>query len=144
MLGSVAPVQQEKVSEEPLATCPLKIRAWSLSEGNWTGEGLGSLLHCYSACTWTHLSLQQNTKKLYGTKNKCMHRGLEQILDKRYRETKKPNCHFWRAWNRNRVLGTKAGYWACPPELNTTRGVGKPPKPSAQPEPWTHSYLHPM
>ena len=35
-----------------------------------------------------------NIKKLHGTKNNCMHGQLGQILDKRYKETKKPNCHF--------------------------------------------------
>ena len=37
---------------------------------------------------------QQNTKKLDGTETDCMHAQLGQILDKRYKETKKPNCHF--------------------------------------------------
>ena len=38
--------------------------------------------------------LAQNRKKLYGTKNNCMHVQLDQILDKRYKETKQPKCHF--------------------------------------------------
>ena len=29
------------------------------------------------------------TKKMYGTKNNCLHEQLGQILDKRYRQTKK-------------------------------------------------------
>ena len=40
---------------------------------------------------------QQNTKKLYGTKNNCVHAQLGQILDKKIQKTKKLNCHFWRA-----------------------------------------------
>ena len=37
----------------------------------------------------TPLLEQQNTKKLYGTKNNCLHAQLRQILDKKYKETKK-------------------------------------------------------
>ena len=36
----------------------------------------------------------ENTKKLYGTKNNCKLTQLGQILDKRHKETKKPNWHF--------------------------------------------------
>ena len=32
------------------------------------------------------------------------HMQLRQILDKRYRDQKNPNCHFWRDWNKSRVL----------------------------------------
>ena len=42
----------------------------------------------------TSLLEQQNTKKLYGTKNNCMHVQLGQIMDKRYKKTQKSNCHF--------------------------------------------------
>ena len=38
-----------------------------------------------------HLFQQQNTKKLYGTKNNCMRVQLGQIMDKRYKKTQKPN-----------------------------------------------------
>ena len=81
-------------------------------------------------------SEQQNTKKLSGTKNKCMHRGLEQILDKRYRETKKPNCHFWRAWNKNRVSGTKTGCW------EQKQGTEHAPLNSIPPEGWANHLSH--
>ena len=37
----------------------------------------------------TPLLQQQNTNKLYGTKSSCVHVQLGQILDKRYKETKK-------------------------------------------------------
>ena len=35
---------------------------------------------------------QQNTKKLYGTKNNCLHAQLGQILDKTFKETKNPTA----------------------------------------------------
>ena len=60
---------------------------------------------------------------------------LGQILDKRYKETKKPICHFLRAWNKKAESGAKAGYCTCPLARNTTEGVGRPPKPRLQPRP---------
>ena len=32
----------------------------------------------------------------------------------KYTETEKPSCHFWRAWSKNRMLGEKTEYCACP------------------------------
>ena len=55
----------------------------------------------------TRLLKQQNTKKLYGTKNSCMHAHLQQIMDNKIQKDQEPNCHFEK-------LGTKAGYCACP------------------------------
>ena len=52
------------------------------------------LLQCFSACSWTHILKQHNMKKLYGTKNNCIHMQLGQILDKRYKETKNPTAIF--------------------------------------------------
>ena len=52
----------------------------------------------------TLLLQQQNTKKLYGTKNNCMHAQLGQTLDKRYKETKNPATTF-------EEPGAKAGGW---------------------------------
>ena len=58
-----------------------------------------------------HLSSsKKNAKKWCGTKKNSMHEQLGQILDQKKTETKKPNCHFWRAWSKNKVLGAKAGY----------------------------------
>ena len=33
-----------------------------------------------------------------------------------------PNCHFWRAWSKSRMLGAKAGYWACPLHSTPPKG----------------------
>ena len=65
-------------------------------------EGLGPGTLCCSATISAprHSSpQQQNTKK---SRN---HMGLstcavKQIIDKRYKGTKKPTCHFWRAWSK--------------------------------------------
>lgn len=46
------------------------------------------------------------------------------------KETKNSNCHFWRAWSKNRMLGTKTGYCACP--LHST-----------PPELWANLLSHP-
>ena len=56
----------------------------------------------------------ENAEKLPGTKSNWVRAHLGQFLDKRYTETKKPNCHFEEA-------ETKAEYCACllhsmPPE----------------------------
>ena len=50
-----------------------------------------------------------------------VHAQFEQILDKRCKKTKTPNCYFWRAWNKVRVSGEKVEYCTYP--LHTT-----PPK----------------
>ena len=37
------------------------------------------------------------------------------LWTRRYKKTKKnPNCHFWRARSKDRVLGAKGGYCTCP------------------------------
>ena len=83
--------------------------------GTWEPQRQGC-----SACTWTQLSssnkIQKKTKPktCMGLKiTMCMH-SWGKFWTKRYKETKNPNCHFWRVWNKNRGLGAKAGYWACP------------------------------
>ena len=52
----------------------------------------------------TPLLQQQNIKKLPGTKNNCMHAQLQEILDKRYKETKKSTTTF-------EEPGVKTGCW---------------------------------
>ena len=42
----------------------------------------------------------------------------------KYKQTKKPNCHFQRARSKSKALHTY-----------TTKGVGKPPKPPLHPTP---------
>ena len=71
---------------------------------------------------------KQNTKKLYETKNNCMHVQLGQILDNNIQRDQKPNCDFWRAGSKSRVL-------SMPPAYSTAKGVGKPPKPLSSPSP---------
>ena len=53
---------------------------------------LAAVLRCLHLDTL--LLEQQNTKKLYGTKSNCVHTQVGQILDKRYKETKKSIGHF--------------------------------------------------
>lgn len=52
---------------------------------------------------------QQDTRKLYGTKNCCTYLQLGQILGKRYR-AQKLSRRFWRARSENRLLEAKAGH----------------------------------
>lgn len=56
-------------------------------------------------------------------KNNCVSVQLGQIQNKRCKETKKPNYHFWRDPSKSWAL-------CLPPGPNTTKGAGKPPKPS--------------
>ena len=51
---------------------------------------------------------------------------LPQIINK-IQKDQKPNCHFWRAGSKCRGLSM--------PALDTTKGVGKPPKPPLSPPP---------
>ena len=70
------------------------------------------------------------TKKLYGTKNNRVHVQLGQILEKRNKKTQKPNCQFWRAWSKSRVL-------CHAPYTQHLLRRGKPCKLPLQPDPWT-------
>ena len=65
--------------------------------------GLLWLLH-WQVDSLTTKPPAEATEKLYGAKNNRVHVQLGQILDKRYKETQKPNCQFWRAWSKSRVL----------------------------------------
>lgn len=71
-----------------------------------------SLLQCCKCCTWTHLE-QQNTEKLYGTKNNFMHGQLQtnsgQKMQKK-QTNRKRNCYFSGAW-------AKAGWTVHAPPL---------------------------
>ena len=51
---------------------------------------------------------QQDTKKLYGTKNNCVHVQLGQILDKRYKRPKKAQLPLLKSQQQ------KAGHCTCP------------------------------
>ena len=93
------------------------------SERGWDLGPFAAALQCLSN---KPLLEQQNAKKLYGTKNNCMHAQLGQNYGKKIqRDQKNPNCHFWRAWSKNRVLGAKAGYWACPLHSTPPEGWAK-------------------
>ena len=95
--------------ERPVAQtyCPFPLSTVCGCETSW--DPLLRCLHLY-----TPLLEQQNAEKLPGTKSNWVRAHLGQFLDKRYTETKKPNCHFEEA-------ETKAEYCACllhsmPPE----------------------------
>ena len=62
------------------------------TETGWDQAPFATVLQCLHLDT--PLLQQQRLKKMYGTEDNCMHAQLVQILDKRYKETKKPNCHF--------------------------------------------------
>ena len=112
---------------------------------NETGWDLGpfaAVLQCLHLDT--PLFQQQNTKKLHGTKNNCVDVQLGQILDKRYKETKKAQLSLLRSLEQKQGVTSKSRVLSMPPALNTTRGVGKPPKPHLQPDLWTHPYPHPI
>ena len=60
-----------------------------VSSGSETGWDLGPFAVLQCSHLDTPLLKQQNTKKLYGTKNNCMHEQLGQIMGKKLQKTKK-------------------------------------------------------
>ena len=70
--------------------------------------------------------------KLYGSKNSCLHVQLGQIMDKSIKKDQKPNCHFWRARSKNRVLHMPLAH-------TTTKRLGKPYKAGSWDTPYPHS-----
>ena len=71
-----------------------------------------------------------------------------QIMDKRYKKTKKKNKKNPTATSeelgaKKQGVGSKSRVLRIPPALNTTKVGGKTPKPPLRPDPWTHPYLHP-
>ena len=102
----------------------LSISKYSINETGWDLGPFAAALQCLHLDT--PLLEQQNIEKLYGTKNNCVHGQLEQILDpKDTKRPKRPNCHFWGAWSKNRVSGVKAGYCICPLHTTPPKGWGK-------------------
>ena len=70
-----------------------RITVLGSGETGWDLGPFAAALQCLHLDT--PLLEQQNTKKLPGTKNNCMHAQLGQILDpKDTKRPKKPNCHF--------------------------------------------------
>ena len=62
-------------------------------ETGWDLGPFAAMLQCLHLDT--RLPEQQNTKKLYGTKNNCVHACTVGANSgpKRYKKTTKPNCH---------------------------------------------------
>ena len=109
--------------------------------GGRDSVGPGTL--CCSACNWTNGSLRNKIQRNYkGLKMTVCIGSWGKLQTKGFKKTKQPNCYFWRPRSKNWVLGAKAGYCACPPVLNTTKGAGTLPKPPLQPNLWTHPYSH--
>ena len=65
----------------------------TITETGWDLGPSAAVLQCLYLDT--PLLQQQNTKKLYGTKNNCVHGAAgANSGPKRYKETKNSNCHF--------------------------------------------------
>ena len=92
----------------------------------WDRLGPGTL--CCSAAMLQCLHLDtpllelQNTEKLYGTKNNCVHAQLGQILDPKDTKGQKTQLPFLKSQEQKLGVRTTAEYYACPPTLNTTKG----------------------
>lgn len=80
---------------------------------------------------------QQNTKKLYRTKNNCMHVWLSGIMNNKIQKGQKANCHFWGAESRSKVR-------CMIPALGTTNGMGGPLKPPLWPYPLIWPFFTPF
>ena len=59
---------------------------------------------------------------------------------KRYKKTKNPTAT---SEEQKQGIGSKSRVLHMSPALNATRGMGNPPKPPLQPDPWTHPTLTP-
>ena len=91
--------------------------------GTETGWDLGpfaAVLQCLHLDT--PLLGQQNTKKLYGTKNNCMYAQLfvANSGPQRYKETKKPQLPLLKSLEKKQGVGSKSWVLRMPPAHNTT------------------------
>ena len=93
---------------------------------HWDRLGPGTL--GYSAAMLEILFEPQNTEELYRIRGNWVHVQLGQIIGKKMQKDQekkeKPSCHFWMAGRKTR---SKSKVLCMPPELNTTKGMGKPP-----------------
>ena len=81
------------------------------------------LLQCCSACIWTHLSSGNKTQRNYkGLKITLHMRRGGKFWTTRYKEIKKPNCHFWRARSKKRCQEQKQGTGHAPCTPHHQRG----------------------
>ena len=117
-----------------------------------TGVGSLSLLQGILPTQESNWGLPQCRPILYQLSHKgrnCMglkitvHVQLAQILDQKIQIRQKTNCRFWRA-------GAKTGWWEQKQGTSHTRCIQHhnqertPFKPPCRPDPWTHSYPHPI
>ena len=113
-----------------------------LFSSSWDRLGSGTL--CCNARTWTPLLKQQNSKKLHGTKNNCVHAQLGQILDPK--DTKRPKNNNNNQWPLLRSLEQKLGVGSKSTEtLHTApreRWADHLSHPPGQP--WAHPCPHPI
>ena len=70
-----------------------------------------------------------------------MHAPLGQIVDKRYKETKK--LPLLKSLEQKQGDGSKSRVLCMPPTYTITYGVDKKPKLPLCSNPWTHFYPHP-
>ena len=76
-----------------------------------------------------------------------MHEQLGQILGEKIQKEQKDGktqLLLLKSREQKQGVGSKNRVLLMPPALNTTKGVGKPPKPHLWPDPWTHCYTHPI
>ena len=95
-----------------------------LKGGTGTGWDLGPLLQGLHLDT--RLLQQQIQRNYKGLKITACMRSWGKLWT-RYKKTKNPNCHVYRAQSKSRRSGARAGY-ACAPCTQHHKGVGRPPK----------------
>ena len=123
------PEEKQKVEERRILS--LRLTAWAVTLvfscswiGTYTiGSETGWDLGPFAAVLASGHSLleQQNTKKLYGTKNNCVHAQLGQILDKRYKKTKKAQLPLLKTQKQKHGVGSKSRVLCVPPARTTTK-----------------------
>ena len=73
-----------------------------------------------------------------------MHEQLGQIMDKIQKRPKKAQLPLLQSPGQKQGVRSKNSVLRMAPAHNTTKVVGKPPKPLLRPDPWTHPYPHPI
>ena len=122
-----------KVKSTPTAQ---KLRIWEkiifAKRGNIeTSWDLDPFLQCCNACFWRKVCSSTKKQRNYmGLKITACISCWGQFWAKDTKRPKKkkkdtPNCHFWIAGSRNRVLGTKAGYCAFSLHSPSTKKCAK-------------------
>ena len=103
----------------------------------WTGTWAPLLQYCNA---WTHFSSNKIQRNCMGPKITTYMPSWGQILDKRYKNTKKLNCHLKKK-SLEAKQGSEQKHGPC--THHHLRGA-QTPQPPLRPNSWAHPYPHPI